>query len=147
MTWLLVGNIAAMDVEPIGPVNLSDLHAVVDGRWGHVRAFVRDQVPAEWCLPFGDTDRETQRATTFDRARALADGDLPRRGFTKAYGGEDDIGGSLTFFEMLGLVDLSLMVKAGVQWGLFGGALQALGTEAHHERYLSSMMSLELPGC
>ena len=28
------------------------------------------------------------------------------------------------------------MVKAGVQWGLFGGAVQALGTEQHHERYL-----------
>ena len=39
------------------------------------------------------------------------------------------------------------MVKAGVQWGLFGGAVQALGTERHHERYLAPMMSLELPGC
>ena len=28
---------------------------------------------------------------------------------------------------------LSLMVKAGVQWGLFGGALQALGTQRHHD--------------
>ena len=66
----------------------------------------------------------------------LAATDLPRRGFEKAYGGEDDIGGSMTLYEMLGIVDLSLMVKAGVQWGLFGGALQALGTRKHHERYL-----------
>jgi len=29
---------------------------------------------------------------------------------------------------MLGFGDLSLMVKAGVQWGLFGGAVQLLGT-------------------
>jgi hypothetical protein len=29
---------------------------------------------------------------------------------------------------MLGYGDLSLLVKAGVQWGLFGGALAALGT-------------------
>ena len=43
--------------------------------------------------------------------------------------------------------NLSLMVKAGVQWGLFGGAVQALGTDRHHERYLPAIMSLELPGC
>ena len=32
--------------------------------------------------------------------------------------------------------DLSLMVKAGVQWGLFGGAIENLGTERHHEAYV-----------
>src|SRR4051794_10148743 len=136
-----------MDHERIGPVDLGELRRVVDGRWAQVRDLVREQVPADWCSPVLDATREEQRARTLDRARVLADGDLPRRGFETAYGGQDDIGGSLTFFEMLGLVDLSLMVKAGVQWGLFGGALQALGTEKHHQRYLPAMMSLELPGC
>ena len=32
--------------------------------------------------------------------------------------------------------DAELMVKAGVQWGLFGGAVQALGTGSHHRAYL-----------
>ena len=32
--------------------------------------------------------------------------------------------------------DLSLLVKFGVQFGLWGGAVQQLGTERHHERYL-----------
>ena len=32
--------------------------------------------------------------------------------------------------------DLSLMVKAGVQWGLFGGAIENLGTERHHQAYV-----------
>jgi acyl-CoA oxidase len=136
-----------MDREQIGSVDLGELRRVVDGRWADVRAVVREQVPADWCAPALDVGRDEQRARTLERARALADGDLPRRGFETAYGGQDDIGGSLTFFEMLGLVDLSLMVKAGVQWGLFGGALQALGTEKHHQRYLPAMMSLELPGC
>ncbi len=136
-----------MDHELTGPVDLDDLHRVVDGRWADVRAVVRAQVPADWCLPVEDLDREGQRERTLQRVRVLAEGGLPRRGFEKAYGGEDDIGGSLTFYEMLGLVDLSLMVKAGVQWGLFGGALQALGTQRHHERYLPPMMSLDLPGC
>ena len=145
--WLLVGNIAAMDVDQLGPDAFADLRRVVDGRWADVRAAVREQLPPEWCRPVGDLDREAQRAVTLERAKVLAGWDLPRRGFEKAYGGEDDIGGSMTLYEMLGLVDLSLMVKAGVQWGLFSGALQALGTRKHHERYLPQMMTLELPGC
>ncbi len=48
---------------------------------------------------------------------------------------------------MLGFGDLSLMVKAGVQWGLFGGAVQLLGTERHHRRYLRDIIDLSLPGC
>ena len=48
---------------------------------------------------------------------------------------------------MLAFGDLSLMVKAGVQWGLFGGAVQPLGTERHHDAYLRDIMSFDLPGC
>ena len=48
---------------------------------------------------------------------------------------------------MLAFGDLSLMVKAGVQWGLFGGAVQLLGTEWHHDAYLRDIVEFELPGC
>ena len=71
-----------------------------------------------------------------DQLRALAETDRPGLGFDPAYGGGGDVGGSVTSFEMLGFGDLSLMVKAGVQWGLFGGAVQLLGTARHHEQYL-----------
>ena len=43
--------------------------------------------------------------------------------------------------------DLSLMVKAGVQWGLFGGAIENLGTERHHKAYVQKIIDLELLGC
>ena len=43
--------------------------------------------------------------------------------------------------------DLSLMVKAGVQWGLFGGAIENLGTERHHEAYVPKIIDLDLLGC
>jgi acyl-CoA oxidase len=38
------------------------------------------------------------------------------------------------------------MVKAGVQWGLFGGAVENLGTE-RHGAYIKQIMTLELRGC
>ncbi len=43
--------------------------------------------------------------------------------------------------------DLSLMVKAGVQWGLFGGAIENLGTERHHDEYIRPLIDLDLLGC
>ena len=56
-------------------------------------------------------------------------------------------GRAVTQIEMLAMSDLSLMVKAGVQWGLFGGAIENLGTERHHEAYVQKLIDLELLGC
>lgn len=39
------------------------------------------------------------------------------------------------------------MVKAGVQWGLFGGAIENLGTKRHHDKYVSPLIDLDLLGC
>ena len=68
-------------------------------------------------------------------------------GFRKEHGGTGDVGAAITMIEMLAMSDLSLMVKAGVQWGLFGGAVENLGTERHHETYVPKIISLELRGC
>ena len=55
--------------------------------------------------------------------------------------------GFLTAFEALAYHDLSLLIKFGVQFGLFAGSLYQLGTERHHREYLRPALSLELPGC
>jgi acyl-CoA oxidase len=79
--------------------------------------------------------------------RTLADEGLTGFGFPSAYGGEDDPGAAVAMFESLALGDLSLLIKFGVQFGLWGGAVHHLGTSLHHERYLGQIASLELPGC
>ena len=68
-------------------------------------------------------------------------------GYPEQYGGQDAVGRSVAGFETLAYGDLSLLVKCGVQFGLFGGAVLHLGTERHHERYLARIARLELPGC
>ena len=50
-------------------------------------------------------------------------------GFPEEYGGGGDIGASVAAFETLGYGDLSVLVKVGVQFGLFGGAILQLGTK------------------
>ena len=68
-------------------------------------------------------------------------------GFKKEYGGTGDVAAAVISIEMLAMSDLSLMVKAGVQWGLFGGAIENLGTERHHEAYMRRLIELDLLGC
>ena len=50
-------------------------------------------------------------------------------GFPVEYGGGGDIGASVAAFETLAFGDLSVLVKVGVQFGLFGGAILQLGTK------------------
>ena len=67
--------------------------------------------------------------------------------FQKGHGGTGDVGAAVSKIELLAMSDLSLMVKAGVLWGLFGGAVENLGTERHHEAYVRPLITLELAGC
>ena len=40
-----------------------------------------------------------------------------------------------------------MLVKVGVQFGLFGGAILQLGTERHHAAYLPDLITGKLMGC
>jgi acyl-CoA oxidase len=123
------------------------LRRVLDGRWARVRDEIRAQMDELAFNPDPDLSTEEYRALTTDNLHRLASTGRPRQGFDPAYGGEGDVGGVVTAFAMLGYGDLSLLVKAGVQWGLFGGAVQVLGTSRHHDRYLKQIMDGELLGC
>ncbi|TNC29611.1 hypothetical protein FG385_01205 [Amycolatopsis alkalitolerans] len=122
------------------------LTVVLGGRWAALRRDVRAQQAANGYLEPRDAGTEEYRAWVLEQLRTLAKTGHPRLGFAREYDG-GDIGASVVSFEMLGYGDLSLMVKAGVQWGLFGGAVQLLGTQRHHEQYLARIMDLDLPGC
>ena len=123
------------------------LQRVLDGRWAEVRDDVRTQLGKLSLTADPDLSTEDYRALTTENLRRLAESGRPRRGFDPAYGGGGDVGGVVTAFAMLGYGDLSLLVKAGVQWGLFGGAVQVLGTSRHHDEYLRPIMDGELLGC
>lgn len=120
---------------------------VLDGPHHTVREEIRLVHRADWFTPRLHADDEAHRAWVAEAMSQVARTPHQLLGFPTAYGGHDDIAASVAAFEMLGMGDLSLTVKAGVQWGLFGGAVQALGTTAHHDRYLPSIMDFTLPGC
>jgi len=86
------------------------------------------------------------REKVMDWAKELAETGGPSLLFPKEFGGYGMVGAAIAAFETLAHSDLSLLVKCGVQFGLFGGAVHHLGTRKHHEAYLKEIATLELPG-
>src|SRR6059058_2734621 len=124
------------------------LREFLDGRWGRIREEVRAQIQETPLLrPVQGLPVEEHRARVLQQARMVSQTRSARLFFPREFGGEGDMGGALSAFETIALVDLSLLVKVGVQYGLFGGVIRRLGTERHHQRYLRAAMTMELPGC
>ncbi|GID27612.1 acyl-CoA dehydrogenase family protein [Paractinoplanes brasiliensis] len=123
------------------------LQDVLDGRWAHVRKAARTGLAGDkFATVHGERIDEARERVTRLLRELPADPGVTA-GFPIEYGGQSDPGASVVAAEMLAQVDLSLMVKAGVQWGLFGGAVVALGTKYHHDRYLRDIISADLLGC
>ncbi|KAJ8765449.1 hypothetical protein K2173_014571 [Erythroxylum novogranatense] len=49
--------------------------------------------------------------------------------------------------EAAGAFDMSLGIKMGVQYSLWGGSVLNLGTKKHRERYFDGIDNLDYPGC
>ena len=124
----------------------ASLQKVLDGTWADAREFTREAMTPDMLNPIG-LGMEEHRDHILAQLQRLADSGMPKLGFREEDGGTGDTGGALTSFEMLGHLDLSLMVKAGVQWGLFGGAIANLGDSETRKKYLPDVMSLDLLGC
>jgi acyl-CoA oxidase len=129
-------------------MTLSDeLRISLDGKWGHVREQSRKEL-AELDLAYDhDLTLAQARDRVLEQMKQLVPTGIPAAGFKVSSGGTGDPGMSVTGIEMLAQFDLSLMVKAGVQWGLFGGAVENLGTAKHHEAYIPGIINLDILGC
>jgi acyl-CoA oxidase len=129
-------------------VEVGRLRRFMDGEWAPVREEVRSQIQSSALLrPVHGLSIEEHRARVLEQAKLVSRTRSARLFFPPEYGGEGDMGGALSAFETLALVDLSLLVKIGVQYGLFGGVIRRLGTKRHHQRYLNDAMTMALPGC
>ncbi|WP_066911505.1 acyl-CoA dehydrogenase family protein [Millisia brevis] len=123
------------------------LTTALDGQWAKVRQDVRRQLSRPEFAPHYTPNTLIARTKVNEQLRLLAAEKVAEPGFRTESGGTGDPGAAVTMIEMLAMSDLSLMVKAGVQWGLFGGAIENLGTTRHHEAYIRPLIELELPGC
>ena len=93
------------------------------------------------------TDIDVYRQRVFEWCKILADENLGNMAYPKAYGGGENIEDYFAIMETLSYHDLSLVIKFGVQFGLWGMSVMSLGTEKHYKKYLKDIGSLDLPGC
>ena len=123
------------------------LQRVLDGRWRDTKVMIREKLSLEIFRPHFTPTKDVARARVNAQLKIIAGAGHAEDGFLKDRGGTGDAGAAVTKIEMLAMSDLSLMVKAGVLWGLFGGAVENLGTERHHEAYVRPLITLDLLGC
>ena len=130
-------------------VDVAALTALLDGRYAEVRQLVRTNlVEYASILEEAETlDRTAFRERVKDVVLEMAATGQTGMGFPKEYGGGGDVGASFAAFETLAFGDLSVLVKVGVQFGLFGGAILQLGTTRHHEKYLADLVTGKVMGC
>jgi len=136
-------------VEPGRAPGAAALTALLDGDYAEVRAKVRAAVAehAHLLTEVEELTAEDYRERVRQVLVEMAGTGLTGLGFPKEYGGAGDVGASIAAFEALAYGDLSVLVKSGVQFGLFGGAILQLGTERHHEAYLADVVAGRLLGC
>src|SRR6201747_1213020 len=123
------------------------LRNALDGRWRDMKNRMRQELSSEVFKPHYTPNTVIARTKVTEQMRIMAATGPPRAGSKRETAAKGDLGPAGTRMERLARSALSLMVKAGVQWGLFGGAIENLGTERHHQAYVKKLIDLEVLGC
>ena len=130
-------------------VDVPALTRLLDGE----HAAVRDKVRVSLVEHAGLLDeaeelsRDAYRDRVLETVVAMAGTGQTAYHFPAEYGGAGDFGATVAAFETTAFGDLSVLVKVGVQFGLWGGAVLNLGTQRHHDAYLADIAAGRLLGC
>ncbi len=124
-----------------------ELKAILDGEYADTKDRMRQLLRDPLFAYVDEPDKDIFRLRVLEQVKALAKQGVSAYSFPTQYGGFEKSGDHIAVFEMLGYGDLSLAIKFGVQFGLFGGAVYMLGTEKHHKKYVEAMHRAELLGC
>lgn len=123
------------------------LQRLLDGDQAEIRDRVKQLITQPEFRYYDGTDIEGYRDQVLKWVRQIADAGIGRIGLPRSLGGEENPAKFIAAAETLAFHDFSLVIKLGVQYGLFGGSIQLLGTEYHHKKYLADCASAKLMGC
>ncbi|QNM86374.1 acyl-CoA dehydrogenase family protein [Polaribacter pectinis] len=107
------------------------------------RAFLKDP-NFKWDIK---RDKEAFRLHVLKQVQLLAKEGYGAMSYDTPYGGTNNMVGYAAIFENMMYVDGSMAIKFGVQFGLFGGSIQKLGTKKHHDAYLLETGKTNILGC
>src|SRR5699024_3011173 len=120
------------EVAPGDAIDVAAVADLLDGKWATQRRNARDRALDEAFHRPAEMGMDERRERVAHQLQLLSERGEVWRGFPEEYGGKLDPGGNLSNFEELFLTDPSLQIKGGVQWGLFGSAVQNLGSTEQH---------------
>lgn len=123
------------------------LTQILDGKEAAIIKKVKSVISRSEFAYETSTDTNVYREKVYDWCKILAEENLGNMAYPKQYGGGGNLADYFAIMETLSYHDLSLVIKFGVQFGLWGMSIQSLGTEKHYIKYLKDIGSLKLPGC
>ncbi|EKU49766.1 acyl-CoA dehydrogenase family protein [Brevibacterium casei] len=130
----------ALDLDPTA------IQTILDGDWADARHLGRQLALDETTHLDPADDLETTRATTLTAVGLMAATELPMAALPAALGGTNEHARTVAGFEETVTASPSLQIKAGVQFGLFGGAILHLGNPDQHAQWLVPAQKGQLLG-
>ncbi len=127
--------------------SVAELTKILDGEHAQVIRKVKTLISDPEFQYVSPGDLDLYRARVLQWCKFLADQGFGSMAYPKEFGGSGDMAAYFAIMETLSYHDLSLVIKFGVQFGLWGMSVYFLGTEKHHKKYLKDIGTLELPGC
>jgi acyl-CoA oxidase len=122
------------------------LKVALDGPYHASRQRPRDTLSRDEILRDPGLSMDEARAWTLKALIHLSTKGYGNKGFVLP-GQPADPAAVVTGFEALAHGDLSLVIKAGVQYGLWGGAIEGLGTDEQIARWMPDIVVAKHLGC
>lgn len=127
--------------------DIQKITAILNGKQAAIINKVKSVISRPEFAYETSTDINVYRQTVYNWCKILAEENLGNMAYPKQYGGGENIADYFAIMETLSYHDLSLVIKFGVQFGLWGMSVQSLGTDKHYAKYLKDIGSLKIPGC
>lgn len=136
---------SAVDNEKLTTLGAA-LRKRLDGPYVQQRENARATFPAANMLRDPSLDMDAARQWTLQRLFDLNNEGFGGAGIPDGPNAVSDPLTAVLAFETLSYGDLSVTIKSGVQFGLFGGAVMNLGTAWHHQEFLPKITNMSLLG-
>ncbi len=123
------------------------MQRLLDGDQAEIKHRMRRILSQPAFRYYAGTDKDGLREKVMAWMKEIARQGIGGLFLPRSVGGQEDVAAFMAAFETLGFHDISLVIKFGVQFGLWGGSVLRLGTDYHHRKYLPATAAVELPGC
>jgi len=127
--------------------DVAAMQQLLDGEYAELRNKIRTLLQRPDFAYESNRDVPQYREKVYEWTKVLAEEGYGALSYPQEHGGGGNMMEYVIALEMLSYHDLSLVIKFGVQFGLFGSSIHQLGTDYHHAKYLPDVGTLALPGC